>query len=290
MDEPILDNFYAMISKADNLPPYLYYVVSKEKIDLFLSETIPDITQSEIDKIINYLPVPLRKEVDKLTLLVIQEIDFNVVKLSTSDQVKRYLDHTYDYLSIAIDKINYNSCHSEIDPLFRNFCHPQYLEKLKKDENYVNHKFEPDEWKPPFLETEFSQKEKISYYSLSDLLSNIDFFESEFSMVLYHIEGLQIKYGFKENVNVYDELVLTHRQNAIIDKYKTDAKYTDKILKRTEIKNQFGKGREKAIDSVNELSKAYKPITAKELEIIIPHLVEYPNAQKAAINDLHKLN
>src|ERR1700679_4047720 len=176
MDEPILDNFYAMISKADNLPPYLYDVVSKEKIDLFLSETIPDITQSEIDKIVKYLPVPLRKEVDELTLLVIQEIDYNVVKLSTSDQVKRYLDHTHDYLSIAIDKINYNSCSAEIEPKFRNFCHPQYLEELKRDANYINHKFEPDEWKPPFLEAAFNPKEKRSYFFLCDLLCNIDFF------------------------------------------------------------------------------------------------------------------
>ncbi len=208
MNEPILEKFYAMIERADNLPPFLYNVVSKEKIDLFLNETVPDITKEEIDAIATYLPPSLKKEIDKLTLSVIYEIDFNVAMLTTSDQVKRYLHHLYEYLNVAIDKINYNSCSAEIEQRFRKICDLGLLFKMQNDESYVNKIFEPDEWKPAYLNVELSHKEKNAYYFFIYLLSDIDFFEHEYHMILTHIEQLQIDNGFisdpYKDVNVRD--------------------------------------------------------------------------------------
>jgi hypothetical protein len=194
MDAPILEKFYSLIERADNLPPFLYNVVSKEKIDLFLNESIPEITEIEIEKILGYLPPSLKKEIDKLTLSVIYEIDFNVVELTTSDQVKRYLHHLYDYLSIAIDKINYNSCTAEIDHKFRSFCDLGYLLKLKNDLKYVNKEFE--EWKPFYLNVELNFIQQKAYYFLIYLLRDIDFIYHEYSMVQTHVELLQIENGF----------------------------------------------------------------------------------------------
>ena len=196
MAEPVFNYFYEMVEKADNLPPFLYTVISEEKINLFLNETIPDLTPKEIDSIISYLPITLKKEIDKLTLLVMYEIDFNVVRLTTSDQVKRYLHHLSEFLRIAIDKIKYNSCSEDIGHKFLKFCDLGYLLKLKKDKNYVNSVFEPDDWKPPFLNHEFSPNEKRAYFFMMSLFQSIDFFEHEYSMVLTHVEQLQIENGF----------------------------------------------------------------------------------------------
>jgi len=82
---------------------------------------------------------------------------------------------------------------------------------------------------------------------------------------------------------------LTHREHALIRKYMIQAKYMSPDFDRVKITAEFTKARERAIDSVSEVSTTFRAIKPKELESIIPHLQEFPNAQKAVINDLEKL-
>lgn len=87
-----------------------------------------------------------------------------------------------------------------------------------------------------------------------------------------------------------NEPELTHRQHAIIYRYKALANYIPNEFRRTVITAQYGKGREKAIDTIwNEKGANYRPVTGPELNSIIPFLAEFPNALKAAINDLDRI-
>ena len=108
-------------------------------------------------------------------------------------------------------------------------------------------------------------------------------------MVKTYIEELQIRYGYKEKP-FYKEADLTHRHHALIYKYKADAKYIPNSFIASEIQKEFGAKRKQAFYTIwNKKGAKYRAPTEKELEIIIPYLEEYPNAQKAAINDLEKL-
>jgi hypothetical protein len=86
--------------------------------------------------------------------------------------------------------------------------------------------------------------------------------------------------------------ILTHREHALIYKYKADAGYiVPNSFSGAEIEKQFGAKRKQAFYSIwNEGGKTYKAPKVDELEKIIPYLVEHPLAQKAVINDLAKIN
>jgi hypothetical protein len=110
-------------------------------------------------------------------------------------------------------------------------------------------------------------------------------------MVLIHIEYIQIKYGFKEPRRKTDDSGLDHRHQAIIYWYKANAKYIPNLFIPAEIEREFGPKRKQAFYTVwNPRGKNYRPITVKELEVIIPFLEDFPDAQKAAINDLANQN
>jgi len=85
---------------------------------------------------------------------------------------------------------------------------------------------------------------------------------------------------------------LKHRHHALIYKYKANAGYiVPNAFNGTEIQKEFGAKRKQAFYSVwDKTGKTYKAPTWNELNVIIPHLADYPNAQKAVINDLAKLS
>lgn len=83
---------------------------------------------------------------------------------------------------------------------------------------------------------------------------------------------------------------LNHRHHAIIYKFKAEANYIPAVFNPSDIEREFGAKRKQAFYTIwNEKGANYRPPTAKELEICIPFLEEFPNAKKAAENYLDKL-
>lgn len=88
------------------------------------------------------------------------------------------------------------------------------------------------------------------------------------------------------------ENTVTHRQTAWVHYYKEKAQHSNAITINDIKKNGGNKNREKAFYSIGyfgKTSKAYKPPTAKELEKIIPLLIDFPAAKIIAENDLLNL-
>ncbi len=83
---------------------------------------------------------------------------------------------------------------------------------------------------------------------------------------------------------------LTHREEMLIFKYKANAGYISKTINAAEIARKFGNKRRQAYYSTwNDKGKNYIAPKEKELNRVIPRLIDFPNAQKGAINDLDTL-
>jgi hypothetical protein len=83
---------------------------------------------------------------------------------------------------------------------------------------------------------------------------------------------------------------LSHRDEAIIYKYKADWGYIPNDFNPVEIEKEFGAKRKQAIYTIwNKKGKTYRPPTKKELAKIIPFLIDFPNSKKAAENDLDNI-
>lgn len=81
---------------------------------------------------------------------------------------------------------------------------------------------------------------------------------------------------------------LTHREYLLIEKYKYDAKYIPYPLAKDQ--KAISTGRYKKYYTVFSTNKSgCKSANLKELQKIIPYLKEYPNAKRAAENDLDNL-
>lgn len=77
---------------------------------------------------------------------------------------------------------------------------------------------------------------------------------------------------------------LTPRQECLINYYKSEAKYEDRITSAEAKKRSTYFYHE--LLSTNVKSQYYIPTTERELNIILPYLKDFPNAYKAATNDL----
>ena len=83
---------------------------------------------------------------------------------------------------------------------------------------------------------------------------------------------------------------LSHRLEAIIYYYKTHYGYLPKVFDAKKIEEDYGAKRKQAIYTVwSTKGKTYKKPTALEIQAAIPHLIDFPNAKKAAVNDLDGL-
>ena len=108
MNEPLMENLIDYISLADNLLPPIWEIVSLEKIKNFLNEDLPELSDEEFYKILNYISPQKKQLFGEKSMKVITEIEFNIVNLTNESQVERYLDIIFRYIETAISKIRYN--------------------------------------------------------------------------------------------------------------------------------------------------------------------------------------
>ncbi|WP_158991428.1 hypothetical protein [Mucilaginibacter sp. L196] len=141
-----------------------------------------------------------------------------------------------------------------------------------------------------FPEFQISKSELIEQFqNYGNLAFIIKTVSRGFLLALQHLKVELCDESTKKSEKNSDSL--DHRHIAVIYKYKAEARYIPNEFRPSKIKKEFGKGLEKAIYTIwNIKGNTYKAPTAKELETIIPHLKDYPNAQKAAINDLDILS
>jgi hypothetical protein len=246
-------------------------ICSKDNFEIIFNGELPVIRDEELEKCLLFIHSGFTKKLKQLKDECISKIEQNTFDLS-NEQLHKYLILISNRLNNAMKYLGLVS----------------HLGKLRNSNILEIHKSKFEAFSP-------IQRANYSiiclfyvdvnecyncYFAVKDFIAER---QSELNKILHVDKNTLSKSGPKL-------MGLTHRQEAIIRKYKIDAKVIPNEYYRTEIRKQFGKKREQAIDSVNEVSKTYTPITTKELQTIIPYLEEYPNAQKAAINDLHKLN
>jgi hypothetical protein len=102
------------------------------------------------------------------------------------------------------------------------------------------------------------------------------------------IEWLNLKFKLLKSNKLKSKL--SHRHHALIYYYKCEAGYLPKEFPRKIIAAQFGKARERAIDTIwNKNSTSYKAPDIYELEVILPYLTVTSRAYKAVVNDINQL-
>lgn len=212
-----------------------------------------------------------------LSFEVCGEIDTNI-----SDYIETPF-HLKNYLQSIVDDI-YN-----ITDTIRGLS---YIDELEKIGGFIYH--------DPFG---FNETQIENSHILVDFLqANLTNYQN-YKMVFDHAVMCQEKQGFlaPANQSIIENGVnpinliskselpkvigLTHREYLLIEKYKHDARY----IPYPSAKDQkaIGTGRYKKYYTVFSSNKAvYKPANLNELQNIMPYLKDYPNAKKAAENDL----
>jgi hypothetical protein len=213
----------------------------------------------------------------KLSFEVCCEIDTNISEyIETPFHLKNYLQ------SIADDFYN-------ITDTIRGL---NYIDELEKIGGFIHHDpfgFNKTQIENSRLVVDFLQANLTNYQN--------------YQMVLEHAIACQKRQGFltppnqsqientRNSINLNSvsgpkAIGLTHREYLLIEKYKHDARY----IPYPSAKDQkaISTGRYKKYYTVFSANRAVcKPANLKELQNIIPYLKDYPNAKKAAENDLN---
>jgi hypothetical protein len=275
--KPLTEKFeeFALISGQI---PLLMDVLSADQLTEIIEGGLPDKLTDQVYSEMSEFPFDLVKKAQGMVFPVRSEIDMNVISIENDGQLKRYLK-SIDYKVWSILGV--------LESL-------SYMETLKN--RHV--------WLPELINS-VGNKYQIVYDFLEAHLTHYN----NFRLVQMHITEklMDIEINSTRSITEIKEIllsnikpaslrvhsdILTHREHALIYKYKADAGYiVPNSFSGAEIEKQFGAKRKQAFYSIwNEGGKTYKAPKVDELEKIIPYLVEHPLAQKAVINDLAKIN
>ena len=258
--------------------PLIRDVLSVDQLTEIIEGGSPDKLTDQIYSKMFEFPFDLVKKVQGMVFPVRSEIDMNVISIENDGQLKRYLQ--------AIDvKVLY------ILGVLENLS---YMETLKDSQiwlpklmNSVGNKWEIVH---NFLDAHLTHYNsyRLVQIHITEKLNEI---ENNATKSITEIKEILLSNTKPASLKVHSD-ILTHREHALIYKYKADAGYiVPNSFSGAEIEKLFGAKRKQAFYSIwNEGGKTYKAPKVDELEKIIPYLVEHPLAQKAVINDLANIN
>lgn len=258
--------------------PLMRDVLSIDQLTEIIEGVSPDKLTDQIYSKMSEFPFDLVKKVQGMVFPVRSEIDMNVISIENDGQLKRYLQ--------AIDE--------KVLSILGVLENLSYMETLKDSQIWL-----------PKLMNSVGNKHQIVYDFLDAHLTH---YNSYLLVQIHIVEKLKnIESNSTKSIIEIKEILLsntkpsilrihtgklTHREHALIYKYKADAGIIQpNSFNGTEIEKEFGAKRKQAFYSIWDLNgKTYRKPTLKELESIMPFLSEYETAHKALINDIDKIN
>ncbi|MBN2215016.1 MAG: hypothetical protein JW723_12310 [Bacteroidales bacterium] len=174
-------------------------------------------------------------------------------------------------------------------PLLEKTCHYLSDHKIKLPDEYIEGFIQ--EYNRPFPSIKTEEERQWALRNIQPDPDYIprDIFNDFFELGAKTAEAFKTWEHIIENLPLFEKYFtggqenLTHRQKAIILYFKGQS------LTREQARIQGGKNFEKAMDSVNDVSKTYKPISAKEIEAVLPYLHDNPEALEKAKIKLSQL-
>ncbi|MEQ7798179.1 hypothetical protein ABDJ41_00090 [Pedobacter sp. ASV1-7] len=245
--------------------PLTLSICQEKYFDIYSDGGVPPIKNYELEKIILFVNGGYYENLLKVTDDCIEEIDQNIFQLS-DEILERYLCHISNRLRKVLDELELVSYFKKI----RN----REIDRIKFDS--------------------LTPIPRANFLCIGLFYVAIDDCINCYHKVFNFIDQRKLElYEFTDYKGDSVPLVvgLTHREHALIYKYKADTGIiSPNSFNGTEIQKKFGAKRKQAFYSIwDKKGKTYKAPTIRELENILPHLKKYGNAYKAAENDLVKI-
>ncbi len=264
-----IDEFNSFIDLELGIPLNLE-VRKKENFSVFMNGVLPQIRDSEFEKIGAFLSSNLINTIRSSKEERKKEIERNIFTLPNE-----ILDR---YLNLLLNRLNTATKHFPLAKHFKEFRNSEILEINKEKIDLL------------------SSTDKTKYFLIGIYyVSVLDCCNCYYELITF------IKEKQKELISIDDNLAtrktetlkessLTHREHALIYKYKADAGYLPNSFNGTEIEKTYGAKRKQAFYSIwHKKGDTFKTPRLKELKSIEPHLVKFERAHSALKNDIDSL-